>query len=85
MNSTDDEDEKLKRSLMQFSMQMLHRPIRFSVCGMFELDYRIILTVKMIYFLFSFILTLFYALTDERSCDSLLSDFISAQKFGNRK
>lgn len=44
--SDEGDDEKSKRSLVQFSMQMLHRPVKFVVCGMFDLDYRLILTVN---------------------------------------
>lgn len=44
LNVTSDEDIKVK--LTQLSMQLMHRKVRFTACGMFRLDRTLVFTVS---------------------------------------
>lgn len=41
-------DERLRKSLYQLSIQLLHRKVRFTACGLFNLDRSLIFTVSSI-------------------------------------
>jgi gustatory receptor len=45
LNVTD--DENLKNKLTQLSMQLGHRKVKFTACGMFTLDRSLIFTVSL--------------------------------------